>query len=50
MHVSWSNLEDKETLDKRRLAFLGFDAETEARFLGYVRFMVSEYRRALHPL
>ena len=37
LHVSWSNLKEKSQTDERRLAFLGFDAATEARLLGYVR-------------
>ncbi|KOC92028.1 YfbU family protein [Winslowiella iniecta] len=41
LHVSWTNLKDNRGLEQRRLAFLGFDAATEARYLGYVRFMVS---------
>ncbi|MBP2167655.1 uncharacterized protein YfbU (UPF0304 family) [Erwinia toletana] len=41
MHVSWTNLKDSRELEERRLAFLGFDAATEARYLGYVRFMVN---------
>ncbi|RWR01290.1 hypothetical protein ED28_14250 [[Pantoea] beijingensis] len=48
LHVSWSNLKDNDTLEERRLAFLGFDAATEARYLGYVRFMVSVEGRYTH--
>ena len=40
LHVSWSNLQDQQSIDERRVTFLGFDAATEARYLGYVRFMV----------
>ncbi|RRZ94686.1 YfbU family protein [Erwinia sp. 198] len=40
LHVSWTNLKDHSAIEARRLQFLGFDAATEARFLGYVRFMV----------
>ena len=40
LHVSWTNLKDPGEIEARRLQFLGFDAATEARFLGYVRFMV----------
>lgn len=40
MQVSWSNLKERQDIEERRLAFLGFDAATEARYLGYVRFMV----------
>lgn len=40
LHVSWTNLKDPSEIEARRLQFLGFDAATEARFLGYVRFMV----------
>ena len=48
LHVSWSNLKDSGTLEERRLAFLGFDAATEARYLGYVRFMVNSEGRYTH--
>ena len=48
MHVSWTNLKDRSALDERRLAFLGFDAATEARYLGYVRFMVNIEGRYTH--
>lgn len=41
LQVSWGNLKEKQDLDERRLAFLGFDAATEARYLSYVRFLVS---------
>lgn len=40
LHVSWSNLKDPTVLEERRLKFPGFDAATEAQYLGYVRFMV----------
>lgn len=40
LHVSWSNLKDPAGLEERRLTFHGFDAATEAAYLGYVRFMV----------
>jgi uncharacterized protein YfbU (UPF0304 family) len=40
LHISWSNLKDNAALEERRLAFLGFDAATEAHYLGYVRFIV----------
>lgn len=48
LHVSWTNLKDNSGLETRRLAFLGFDAATEARYLGYVRFMVSVEGRYTH--
>jgi uncharacterized protein YfbU (UPF0304 family) len=48
LHVSWSNLKEKGELEARRLAFLGFDAATEARLLGYVRFMVNTEGRYTH--
>ncbi|MDI9220027.1 YfbU family protein [Pantoea sp. EA-12] len=48
LHVSWSNLKEPHTLEERRLAFLGFDAATEARYLGYVRFMVNVEGRYTH--
>ena len=41
LHVSWSNLQDQQSIDERRVTFLGFDAATEARYLGHVRFMVN---------
>ncbi|MFP1591718.1 YfbU family protein [Escherichia coli] len=31
LHVSWSNLQDQQSIDERRVTFLGFDAATEAR-------------------
>ncbi|MEM6049253.1 YfbU family protein [Erwinia sp. P7711] len=48
LHVSWTNLKDPSSLEERRLAFLGFDAATEARYLGYVRFMVNVEGRYTH--
>lgn len=48
LHVSWTNLKDASTIDERRVTFLGFDAATEARFLGYVRFMVNIEGRYTH--
>jgi len=48
LHVSWSNLKDKGQLEARRLAFLGFDAATEAHLLGYVRFMINTEGRYTH--
>lgn len=48
MQVSWSNLKDRQDIDERRLAFLGFDVATEARYLGYVRFMVFTEGRYTH--
>ena len=48
LHVSWTNLKDAEGIDERRVTFLGFDAATEARFLGYVRFMVNVEGRYSH--
>ncbi len=41
LHVSWTNLKDAQSIDERRVTFLGFDAATEARYLSYVRFMVN---------
>lgn len=38
LQVSPGNLKEKQDLDERRPAFLGFDAATEARYLSYVRF------------
>ncbi len=49
LHVSRSNLQDQQSIDERRVTFLGFDAATEARYLGYVRFMVN-VEGALHIL
>ncbi len=34
-------MQDQQSIDERRVTFLGFDAATEARYLGYVRFMVN---------
>ncbi len=48
LQVSWDNLKDRKDLDQRRLAFLGFDAATEARYLGFVRFMVHVEGRCPH--
>jgi len=48
LQVSWTNLKDKQDLDERRLTFLGFDAATEARYLGFVRFMVHVEGRYPH--
>ena len=45
---SWSNLQDQRSIDERRVTFLGFDAATEARYLGYVRFMVNVEGRYTH--
>lgn len=48
LQVSWDNLKDRKDLDQRRLTFLGFDAATEARYLGFVRFMVHVEGRYPH--
>lgn len=48
LQVSWINVPQKPDISERRLAFLGFDAVTEARYLGYVRFMVHVESRYLH--
>ncbi|CDG88373.1 MULTISPECIES: YfbU family protein [Xenorhabdus] len=48
LHVSWSNLKDKQELDERRMVFLGFDAATEPHYLAYVRFMVNTEGRYTH--
>lgn len=48
LHVSWTNLKDTQTIDERRVTFLGFDAATEARYLGYIRFMVNIEGRYTH--
>ncbi|MDU4095702.1 MAG: YfbU family protein, partial [Pantoea sp.] len=48
LRVSWENLKDRAAIDERRLHFLGFDAATEARYLGYVRFMVNIEGRYTH--
>lgn len=50
LHVSWSNLQDQQSIDERRVTFLGFDAATEARYLGYVRFMVNVEGRCAIPI
>lgn len=48
LHVSWTNLKEPGAIEERRLHFLGFDAATEARYLGYVRFMVNVEGRYTH--
>ncbi|EOC0415616.1 YfbU family protein [Cronobacter malonaticus] len=48
LQVSRSNMKDGHTIDERRVTFLGFDAATEARFLGYVRFLVNTEGRYTH--
>ncbi|AHM74957.1 MULTISPECIES: YfbU family protein [Yersinia] len=48
LQVSWGNLKDQQDLDERRIAFLGFDAATESRYLSYVRFMVNTEGRYTH--
>ena len=48
LHVSWTNLKDRQSIDERRVTFLGFDAATEARYLSYVRFMVNTEGRYTH--
>lgn len=48
LQVSRENLKDQEMLDPRRVAFMGFDAATEARYLSYVRFMVNTEGRYTH--
>lgn len=48
LQVSWANLKTQGGIDPRRLAFLGFDAATESRYLGYVRFMVNIEGRYTH--
>jgi len=48
LHVSWTNLKDTQGVDERRVTFLGFDAATEVRYLGYVRFMVNIEGRYTH--
>jgi uncharacterized protein YfbU (UPF0304 family) len=42
------HLKDKAEIDERRIAFLGFDAATEARYLSYVRFLVNTEGRYTH--
>ncbi|MDK7222541.1 YfbU family protein, partial [Proteus mirabilis] len=41
LQVSRENLKSPEMPDARRVAFMGFDAATESRYLSYVRFMVN---------
>lgn len=48
LSVSRGNLKEGGEIDERRVTFLGFDAATEARFLGYVRFMVNVEGRYTH--
>ncbi|WP_130830867.1 YfbU family protein [[Erwinia] mediterraneensis] len=40
LHVSWSNLKTPGDLTLRHLTFHGFDATSEADYLGYVRFII----------
>lgn len=47
LHVSWTNL-NCQSIDERRVTFMGFDAATEARYLSYVRFMVNTEGRYTH--
>lgn len=48
LEVSRTNLKEPESIEPRRLLFLGFDAVTEAHYLGYVRFLVSIEGRFAH--
>lgn len=48
LQVSWENLPSKADITDRRVIFLGFDAVTEARYLNYVRFLVSSEGRYRH--
>ncbi|MGK2889049.1 MAG: YfbU family protein [Candidatus Malihini olakiniferum] len=48
LQVFWHNLKDRKDLDQRRLTFLGFDAATEAHYLGFVHFMVHLEERYPH--
>lgn len=41
LQVSWENLPSKADITAKRIIFLGFDAVTEARYLNYVRFLMS---------
>ena len=42
------NATEQEMPDARRVAFIGFDAATESRYLSYVRFMVNTEGRYTH--
>ena len=48
LQVSRENLKSPEMPDARRVAFMGFDAATESRYLSYVRFMVNTEGRYTH--
>jgi len=48
LQVSWANLKDNQSIDERRVTFLGFDAVRESEFLNYVRFLVTTEKRYLH--
>ncbi|MGS9121528.1 YfbU family protein, partial [Salmonella enterica subsp. enterica serovar Infantis] len=48
LHVSLTNLKDTQAIDERRVTFLGFDAATESRYLGYVRCIVNIEGRYTH--
>ncbi len=48
LQVSRDNLKEQEMPDARRVAFIGFDAATESRYLSYVRFMVNTEGRYTH--
>ena len=47
LHVSWSNLQDQQSIDERRVPSRRRPT-TEARYLGYVRFMVNVEGRYTH--
>lgn len=48
LQVSRGNLKEQDTIDERRVTFMGFDAATESRYLSYVRFMVNTEGRYTH--
>lgn len=45
LQVSFELLNTSDGVDPRRLVFRGFDATTEARYLGYVRFLTESEGR-----
>ncbi|CAH0237377.1 YfbU family protein [Erwinia aphidicola] len=48
LHISWTNLKEPQGIELRRLVFPGFDAASEGRYLGYVRFLVEVEGRYTH--
>lgn len=48
LYISWTNLKEPQGVEQCRLVFLGFDAASEVRYLGYVRFLVEVEGRHTH--